>query len=1074
MLGKILCGAIRTAVLPNGREETYEMVNRQDWENLDVLHRNRLPEHSYFFSYESIEDALTYNRTVSTHFKLLNGMWKFHYSEHAAAAPEDFYQLSYNTEEWDQLMVPSHWQMNGYGRPHYTNVQYPFPIAPPNILIDNPAGCYVRTFEVTSEWLELNTILRFEGVDSAFHVWINGAEVGYSQGSRLASEFDISPYLVEGINKIAVKVYQWCDGSYLEDQDMWWLSGIFRDVYLVGRTQTHIHDIFVHVNLDQAYEHGELTSEISIVNNNGCSVQSILLNHLNQVVMEKETKCHVNDLVVEMKVENPHKWSAESPYLYHLLHMLKDANGNILEVIPARVGFRKVELVGGLVLVNGKPIKFKGVNRHDHHPDLGRAVPFEAMVEDIKLMKQFNVNAVRTSHYPNDPRFYDLCDEYGLYVIDEADLECHGFDIIKDPDQISDDPKWEEAYLERIERMVERDKNHPSVVMWSLGNESGFGQNHVKMYEWAKQRDTSRLVHYERECKYIMHDEGHYYDPQREPISSDVFSTMYSSVEDMARLGERTNLTKPHILCEHGHAMGNGPGGLKEYWETFYKYGRLQGGFIWEWMDQGIRQFTASGEEYFAYGGDFGDKPNDSNFVIDGLVSPDRRPSPALFEYKKVIQPVILTLVDVEKGQVEVTNRYDFITLEHLQFSWTVEREGKILDSGILENHVIEAGHRTIITIPYQLPNEFYGPADCRLTISLRLNHDTAWAKAGHEVAWEQFVLPVRKRELIPAKGNVCSLTVKENQTHYTVLGNDFSLTLSKLTGVITEWKYLGLDVLHKGPSLNLWRAPIDNDLWAQPEWKKVPSVIEWKKFGVHDIRHHLVSSENTAFDDRIEIQVTINSAPPGLDWGITAEYRYDIYHDGSFWLDVNGTPYGQYPETLPRIGVEMTIPKELDLVKWDGKGPGEAYIDSRQGNRYGVWSMKVDDLYTPYSFPQENGNRHDVKWSSFTNQMGMGLCVQGDPSFDFSAHYYTTEDFEIAAHTYELQKKDYITVKLDYKQHGIGSASCGPDVLKHYRLYTDRFEFSLGFTPVSTTESVVKLGRKKAVKEYVGSVREE
>jgi beta-galactosidase/beta-glucuronidase len=1044
------------------------MLNREDWENLEILHRNRLPEHSYFFSYERLEEALTYERSLSSHIKLLNGMWKFNYSEHAGAAPEDFYQLDYPTDDWDSLMVPSHWQMNSYGHPHYTNVQFPFPVAPPKILIDNPTGCYVRTFDLSSEWVNKQTILRFEGVDSSFHVWINGVQVGYSQGSRLASEFDISPYINKGTNKIAVQVYQWSDGSYIEDQDMWWLSGIFRDVYLVGRKQIHIQDIFAQANLDNDYKNGELISEITIENKSqdeidGYSVETILFDHKLRIVAQKENRLDSNKLSVGIPVENPHKWSAESPYLYHVVHLLKDPYGKTVEIIPTRVGFRSVELVDGLILINGLPIKFKGVNRHDHHPDFGRAVPYESMVEDIILMKQHNINAVRTAHYPNDPRFYDLCDEYGLYVIDEADLECHGFEVAGNVDQISDDPEWEAAYVDRMERMVERDKNHPSVVMWSLGNESGFGRNHISMYKWAKNRDLSRLVHYERECKNIMHDEGHYYDPQREPQSSDVFSTMYSGVEEMERLGKRTDLSKPHILCEYGHAMGNGPGGLKEYWETFEKYARLQGGFIWEWVDQGIRQFTSSGEEFFAYGGDFGETPNDSNFVIDGLVSPDRKPSPALIEYKRVIQPVTLAMVDLEKGQVEVTNKYDFITLEHLQFSWSIERDGKIVDNGTLGNNLLslEPGKSTMISIPYELPKEAYGKADFVLTVVIRLNQDKEWAKAGHEVAWEQFLLPVTKVETIQEEVVESPLFVNEYKTSYTISGNDFSLTVSKLNGVITKWTYQGLDLLLEGPKLNLWRAPIDNDRWAQPEWKAIPSVTEWKKFGLHDLRHHLESADYQTYEDRVEITVTIQTAPPRLAWGIEGTYKYTIYHNGTLWFDVSGTPYGNYPETLPRIGVEMNLPKEFENVKWDGKGPGEAYIDSQLANKYGVWSMKVEDLYTPYIFPQENGNRHEVKWSTFTNQMGVGLGVMGEPSFDFSAHYYTTKDFEEAEHTYDLKKKDYITLKMDYKHHGIGSASCGPDVLEKYRLYTDTFHFSLGFKPYSNPESMTTSSRK-------------
>lgn len=1056
------------------------MSQQKDWETLTVLQRNRLPERAFFMSYKNETSALSYGRGNSYGFTLLNGVWKFHYADTPFNAPKDFYEESFNVNEWDELQVPSSWQMHGYGKPHYTNVQYPFPVDPPNIPTENPTGSYRRDFYVPKEWLDEKVVLRFEGVDSAFHVWINGQEIGYSQGSRIPSEFDITPYLREGKNSIAVRVYQWSEASYIEDQDMWWLSGIFRDVYLVVKPKVAVYDFFVRTELDENYTNAVLQLDVLIENG--------LQENIDNYLLEMELLDHrlknvpgalrcqsfsVNmlgnqEITVEIPIENPEKWSAESPYLYHLLLTLKDNKGNVLEVIPTKVGFRSIELRGGVFLVNGVPIKFKGVNRHDHHPDLGKAVPFDWMVEDIKLMKQHNINAVRTAHYPNEPRFYDLCDEYGLYVIDEADLECHGFEFIGNVHQISDDPEWQEAYLDRMKRMVERDKNHPSIIMWSLGNESGFGKNHVAMAEWAKGKDPTRLVHYEGETRVIMVEGQN--DPKREPVASDVFTTMYTSVEIMDELGSRTDLTKPHILCEYAHAMGNGPGGFKEYWETFYKHNRLQGGFVWEWLDHGIRQYTEDGEEYFAYGGDFGDEPNDSNFVIDGLVMPDRTPSPALLEYKKVIEPVKIEEIDLGKGEIKVTNRYDFISLDHFNLSWSLMADGKVLDGGIVSVKGIAARESKIIVIPYKLPAFINPGTDYWLDLTYTLAANTLWANVGHEVAWAQFELPVQKvmlEEEPPAV--IYPLSVIDRDQNITIVGQEFELIFNKTYATIQSWTYQGLKLLEEGPKVNLWRAPTDNDQLANENWKKVSSVEEWKKFGLHWLQHRVNTVDYTVSPDnkKVEIVANVRIAPPKLGWSMDTTYTYTIYGNGNLLLDVNGTPVGNSPETLPRIGLQMKLPKTLDQVSWYGRGPGEAYVDSKLANRFGVWSKKVEELYTPYVVPQENGNRHDVRWVSLTDTQGIGLLAVGIPKLDFSAHYYTTDNLEQARHTYDLVKQDYITLNLDYQQHGLGSASCGPDVLKQYRLMNGPFHFQIGLKPCLKDQiSTIKLGSRNLIEE--------
>nr|WP_160724352.1 glycoside hydrolase family 2 TIM barrel-domain containing protein [Bacillus sp. USDA818B3_A] len=1035
------------------------------WENLSVLQKNRLDERAYFLSYENEHQALTCDRGRAQGFKLLNGEWKFNYALNPELAPKQFFEETFDTSEWDDLYVPSNWQMHGYGRPHYTNVQFPFPIDPPRVPTENPTGSYRREFVIPAEWLNEAVFLRFEGVDSAFHLWVNGQEAGYSQGSRLPSEFDISSFIREGKNVLAVQVYQWSEASYIEDQDMWWLSGIFRDVYLHARPKVHVWDYFVKTNLDKNYENAELEIETILSNQQIQEVSNLqleikLLNHLYKEVTVKDLKNinigRINDtkLSVRIPINNPEKWTAESPYLYHLLLTLKDEKGNVIEVVPTKVGFRSVEIKEGVLQVNGTAIMIKGVNRHDHHPDLGRAVPLDSMLEDIRLMKLHNINAVRTSHYPNDPRFYDLCDVYGLYVIDEADLECHGFHVIDDINQISDDPTWEEAYVDRMKRMVERDKNHASIIMWSLGNESGYGRNHDAMAEWARFKDPTRPIHYEGESRFIMTEDQN--NPTRDPVASDVHTTMYTAVEIMEELGKREDLTKPHILCEYAHAMGNGAGGFKEYWDTFYKYRRLQGGFVWEWIDHGIRQVTENGEEYFAYGGDFGETPHDSNFVIDGLIMPDRTPSPALVEYKKVIEPVKAEIVDLKKGIVELTNRYDFISLDHLQLSWSVVCDDQIIDQGLLPINGIHAGQSKQIMIPFVLPANIKVRTDYWLNLNFLTIMDTFWAKAGHEIAWAQFKLPVSAIQAEEVKPLQFPVEVNETARLITVSGNGFELAFDKIFGVIDSWAVEGIQVLEEGPKLNFWRAPTDNDKLASGKWKNISSKQEWQNHGLHWMQHRIddVSYSISADKKKVDIQVMVRIAPPRLSWGINTLYTYTVFGSGDVVLKVKGEPQGDLPETMPRIGLTMKLPKRFENVSWYGLGPGEAYVDSRMANRMGVWSRKVDDLYTPYVWPQENGNRHQVKWVSLTEANGFGVLAIGNPEIDFSAHYYTLENFDKANHTYNLKKQDFITFNLDHKQHGLGSSSCGPDVLEKYRLRPEAFEFEVRFKPYSINES--------------------
>ncbi len=1004
----------------------------KDIENINVLHKNRLDSRAYFIPYGSLDFG------NPDRWKLLNGMWKFFYSKTPEESPKGFYENTYDVSEWDCIRVPSNWQLQGYGHPHYTDLIYPFPVDPPKVPSENPTGCYRRDFFIPDEWEGFRIIVRFEGVDSGFHLWINGKEVGYSQGSRMPSEFDITPFVNLGENSISVRAYQWTDGSYIEDQDMWWLSGIFRDVSIIARNSAHMKDFFVKTQLDENYEDAILTIE-TIWNNFNEDTKNYTIEYMlmdenfslvsNSVVsnnvfldFNNETK-----LSIDIPVKNPNKWSAESPYLYNLVILLKDGD-EVIEAIPSKVGFRSIEVKNGKLLVNGVPIMLKGVNRHEIHPDLGRAVPYYSMKQDIILMKQHNINAVRTSHYPNHPKFYDLCDRYGLYVIDEADLECHGFELIGNINKISNDPKWEGVYIDRIERMVERDKNHPCVIMWSLGNESGFGCNFEAMADWCHKNDPTRLVHYEGDFDVKV---------------VDVVSTMYSSHEKMEEYGKK-DMDKPHILCEYAHAMGNGPGGLKEYWDILYKYSRLQGAFVWEWADHGLRRYTEDGKEYFAYGGDFGDEPNDSNFCCDGLLRPDRLPTPGLSEYKKVVEPVKMEEVDLSQGTILVKNIYDFISLDHGLISWKVLGNGQVFQSGIISIPDVKAGDSKIIKIPVDLNKEYDLKTDLWLKVEFVLAKDTSWANRGHVIAWEQFKLPVKSKKIVLMKENMPNLTVKEDEKYIYIEGYNFHVLFDKIKAQICKWSYEGMNIIRKGPKLNFWRAPIDNDMYV---------VKEWKKKDIH-LLHHRIDNVETIFDDKLVIvKADTFISPPNGDWGMECEYIYSIYGSGDMQISTKGNPKGKLPESFPRIGLRMELPVNMFRVKWYGRGPDESYIDSKEANPFGLYELTVDELYTPYVFPQENGNRTDVKWVSFNDNRGLGILAVAEDKFNFSAHYYSIEDIEKAKHLSDLVKRDFITLNVDYAHHGLGSNSCGPEPLPEHRLIPREFEFNIRLKPYSEEE---------------------
>ena len=1021
-----------------------------DWENQQLLERNREPAHATLVPYPDEATALSGERGASPFFRLLNGSWRFCYLPSPPVVPAGFESPSFSDESWEAIPVPSNWQMLGYGKPNYTNAAYPYPVDPPRVPQDNPVGLYRRTFALPAEWEGRRFFLNFDGVDSAFYVWANGQPVGYSQGSHMPSEFDLTAHVRPGENLLAVQVFQWSDGSYLEDQDMWRLSGIFRDVYLFSTPSVHMRDVRIRTRLDSDYRNAMLEVSVALKNYTdekaqGYRVLARLLDDGQRVVCEHSvaegvslSACEERALAVAIPVSAPRKWSAEEPNLYTLLLSLLDAKGKVLEVERCAVGFRQVEVRNSRVCVNGVPILVRGVNRHDTHPDLGHAVSLDSMIQDITLMKQHNINAVRTSHYPNDARWYDLCDRYGLYVIDEADLETHGFGHTGNVSQLSADPAWEPAYLDRARQMVERDKNHPCVIIWSLGNESGYGPNHDAMAAWIREADPTRLIHYEA---------------AGESPTVDVVSVMYPTVESLIKQGRRTDDPRPFFMCEYAHAMGNGPGNLKEYWEAIRSHPRLLGGCIWEWVDHGIRQRTASGEEWFAYGGDFGDEPNDGNFCIDGLNFPDRIPHSGLIEYKKIIEPVHVEPADLAAGKVKIVNRYDFLSLAHLEGSWRLMRDGEVLEQGTLPALDVPAGGEMLATVPFARPVPKAG-AKHWLNLSFTLVQANLWAPRGYELAWAQFEVPVEAPPAprIALRG-MAPVEVRDSGDEIAVRGDDFRVVFDKHRGTIRTWEYQGQQLLTMGPRLNVWRAPTDNDVHAAREWRRA---------GLDRLIHRVdrVALAKT-LPQAVQVEIVSVLAPYSLAPAFTCTYRYTIYGSGDIVIETHVTPARELPH-LPRLGLQMRMPGDFDRFAWYGRGPHESYADRKESARVGLYRGTVQEQYVPYVMPQENGNKSDVRWAAVTDARGMGLLAVGMPLLNVSAHHYTAEDLTGARHTFDLTRRNETILNLDHAQGGLGSNSCGPGPLEQYVLQPVETTFALRLRPfVEAAISAMELSRE-------------
>jgi beta-galactosidase len=1023
-----------------------------DWENPRVFGINREPMHATFVPYAdeatARRGALAYAPGAppapgSPFVQSLNGKWKFNWVKEPSLRPVDFYKPEFDVSAWKEIRVPSNWEFEGYGTPIFLNIIYPFKRDAPRVTEEppkdwttyeerNPVGSYRRTFTVPASWAGRETFLVLRGVNSACYVWVNGQRVGYSEDSRLPAEFNVTKYVRPGENIVAVEVYRFSDGSYMEDQDFWRLSGIFRDVELVSRAPVHVRDFYARVTtFGEGYRDALLRVQVEVKNmterDETVRVEAGLLDERGRAVFKTRgefasaPRQSGSTIIFDQTVAHPKKWSAEEPNLYTLLITLKDGNGRVLEVIPWRLGFRTTEIKDGQILVNGRPVRIKGVNRHEHDPDLGQVTTREMMVKDILLMKQHNINAVRTSHYPNDERWYALCDEYGLYVQDEANIESHGYGA-NDRQRISDSEDFTEAHVERVRRTVERDKNHASIFLFSLGNEAGWGRNLAAARAWVKERHPELVVVYEPGAS----------------VYSDAFNPMYTKPQNLVKYWEQKGEGKPFYLVEYAHSLGNSTGNLQEYWDVLESRPNFHGGFIWDWVDQTFRKKTADGRDLWAYGGDYGDHPNDGNGG-DGLVFSDRRTQPELEEVKKVYQFVKVEPVDLAAGRVRVRNKHIFADLSFLEGSWELTEDGTVIERGKLPRLNTAAGQAEEVTLPLRRPTLKPG-AEYFLKVTFALAADASWAKRGHVVAWDQFAMPYGGREAAALDAaSAPALAVEETNAGVTLRGPRFLARIGKVSGALEAYEVQGRPLVAGPLAPNFWRAPTDNDrgnqmskrlgVWRTAAAERKVTSVSVERLGAGSVR------------------VTVEAALPPA--GSKTRTSFNVYGSGVIEVESALTPAAGAPE-LPRVGMQMLIPTEFRNVEWYGRGPQETYWDRRTGAAVGIYRSTVDELWTPYVEPQENGNRTDVRWVTFTDASGVGLRAVGLPELYFSAWPFRMSELERAKHSAEIQKGKEITVNLDHRQMGVGGDdSWGAQPHAEYRLPAKPYVYGFRLEPV-------------------------
>ena len=1008
------------------------MIVPRYYENLSVLHENTMPARAYYIPASKRMDNLVEHREESDRMQLLNGTWKFQYFNSIYDIQDSFFEKNYDTENFDEIQVPSVWQMAGYDTHQYTNIRYPFPFDPPYVPQDIPCGAYVHNFEYSRDEKASKAFLNFEGVDSCFYVWINGSYIGYSQVSHMTSEFDVTDVLQDGTNTVAVLVMKWCDGSYLEDQDKFRMSGIFRDVYILKRPKqaisdyhikTRIEDMLAKVEIEMKF-YSPLNVKISIEDRNGAVVALGSIAEEGTAVLE---------------IANPELWNTENPYLYKLI--LETEN----EVIVDHIALRKIEIKDQVIYLNGQKIKFRGVNRHDSDPVTGFTISLEQLTTDLTLMKQHNFNAIRSSHYPNAPFFYEMCDKYGFMVIDEADIEAHGpFMIYRKEDtdynrfkrwneKIADDPVWEEAIVDRVKLMLERDKNRFCIVMWSMGNESAYGCNFEKALEWTKNFDPDRITQYES-ARYRNYDETYDYS------NLDVYSRMYPALSEIQEYLDKDG-SKPFLLVEYCHSMGNGPGDFEDYFQMIQDNDKMCGGFVWEWCDHAIAHGTAeNGKTIYAYGGDHGEEIHDGNFCMDGLVYPDRTVHTGLLEYKNVYRPARVISYNKESGELVLHNYMDFDDLkDYVKISYELTQDGLVISKGILPEFSVAPHGEGKTNLKINVPEN----GKCYLKLIYHLKKELPLLNEDHILGFDE--IEVSKEDTkcklaekwIPKTVVDSELQVNENDTQIHIKGREFAYTIDKRTALFTEMKFAGREYLNHPMELNIWRAPTDNDMYIKSEWKKAhydkaytrayTTEVVQGKHGVKITSHASVVAETV---QKI-LDVTIT-------WKIEAAGKIDA--------DIAVTKDDEFPD-LPRFGVRMFLDKKLSAVRYFGMGPQESYCDKHQAASHGLYRADVGDLHEDYIRPQENGSHYDCEYVELNNSR-YGIVASAEKAFSFNASYYTQEELEKKTHNYELIESDSVVFCVDYALNGIGSNSCGPVVLDQYRFDDVLFRFQFTLIP--------------------------
>jgi beta-galactosidase len=1023
-----------------------------DWENPRVFGIGKEPPRANYMPFPA--DAAALGAGSSSLVESLDGKWKFHWVKSPELRPVDFYKPDYDVSGWKEISVPSNWEMQGYGTPIYTNITYPFKRDFPKVTDTpddhswtaysqrDPVGSYRREFTVPESWAGHEVYLLFAGVNSAYYIWINGDKVGYSQDTRMTSEFDITHRLKPGENIIAVEVYRWSDGSYIEDQDFWRMSGIFRDVTLVARTPVHVHDFQVKTPFDTEYQNATFRLSASVQNlepnNAAATLEAKLLNASGITVFTAMRKVSVTagkdaELAIEQPVAAPKKWSAETPYLYRLLLTLKDAKGNVLETIPWRVGFKQSEIKGNQILLNGKKLMIKGVNRHEFDPDLGQVMTRESMIADIKLMKQNNINAVRTCHYPNVNEWYDLADEYGLYILDESNVESHGYGS-NEIQPISNGPEYRDAIVDRLRRTIERDKNHASVIGFSMGNEAGYGANFVAAKQWAKQHHPEFFIIYE----------------PGNSIHGDALTPMYAKPQNIVSYYDKYGNGRPFFEIEYAHAMGNSTGNFQQYWDVFEMQPWAHGGFIWDWVDQGIRRKGPYGRDIWAYGGDFGDKPNDDNFNTNGLVLPDRTPHPGLTEVKKSYAAIKTETVDLLAGKVRVRNKYNFATLGFVRGTWVLEENGKTIEQGDVPVGELAPGATKDVELGIKQP-ELKPGAEYFLTIGFGLAQDEPWAQKGHVLAWDQFEMPYKTAAVPGVDESKLSALKLEEIPGYCVVSNDrFSVAVDRQTGSISSFNVGGRELLTAPIEPNYWRAPTDNDRGnAMPQRQGI-----WELASLHRMPGSGgVKTEQIAPG---VVRISENSKPAAGD--ATETNIYTIRGDGSIEVEARFNPGSTPLPPLPRFGMQTRVSGDLRNVEWYGRGPHENYSDRKFGSAVGLYRDKVDNLWFGYVEPQETGNRTDVRWVTLTDAQGFGLKVSGQPLINFSAWPFRASELEHEKwpvnlghkHSAEIESSDDISLNMDYGQMGVGGDdSWGAPIHTEYLLPAKEYSYRFRLEPV-------------------------